>query len=102
MAINHDLADAFQLREQPGWKTLKAILVSTGERNPKRPRGVDESGGGGLGNGNSGPSSASHQSRSANTPSSSSSSSSDERLAKRIAGVRLSDDKRLHEYDGRL
>lgn len=30
VAVNHDLAEAFQLREQPGWKTLKAILESTG------------------------------------------------------------------------
>lgn len=99
VAINHDLADAFQLRETNGWKTLHAILESTGERPPKRPRGTaeDEGGGDGFGgaNGSFFPF-ASRLPRRKQSP-----SSSDERLAKRIAGVRLSDDKRTHEYDGR-
>ena len=38
VATQHDLADSFQLRSTTGWQTLQAILQSTGERNPKRPR----------------------------------------------------------------
>ena len=38
VATQQDLAEAFQLRSSPGWQTLRAILQSTGERIPKRPR----------------------------------------------------------------
>ncbi|PNY23625.1 Nuclear protein localization protein 4 [Tolypocladium capitatum] len=38
VASQHDLADSFQLRSTDGWQTLQAILQSTGERIPKRPR----------------------------------------------------------------
>lgn len=38
MATGHDLADAFQLKSTTGWQTLLAILQSTGERIPKRGR----------------------------------------------------------------
>ncbi|UNI15080.1 nuclear protein localization protein 4, variant 2 [Purpureocillium takamizusanense] len=38
VASQHDLADSFQLRSTEGWQTLQAILQSTGERIPKRPR----------------------------------------------------------------
>ncbi|KAK0672895.1 NPL4 family-domain-containing protein [Cercophora samala] len=42
VATHHDLADAFQLRETPGFQTLKMILESTGERLPKRSRYSDD------------------------------------------------------------
>lgn len=38
VASQHDLAESFQLRSTEGWQTLQAILQSTGERLPKRPR----------------------------------------------------------------
>ncbi|KAK7459259.1 nuclear protein localization protein 4 [Colletotrichum acutatum] len=38
VASQHDLADNYQLRSTEGWRTLQAILQSTGERIPKRPR----------------------------------------------------------------
>ncbi|OAA49469.1 NPL4 family protein [Metarhizium rileyi] len=41
VASQHDLADSFQLRSTEGWQTLQAILQSTGERLPKRPRDGD-------------------------------------------------------------
>jgi nuclear protein localization protein 4 homolog len=41
VATGHDLADSFQLRSTTGWQTLQAILQSTGERTPKRPRPDD-------------------------------------------------------------
>ncbi|KAH7035287.1 NPL4 family protein [Microdochium trichocladiopsis] len=37
-ATTQDLADTYQLFSMPGWQTLEAILQSTGERIPKRPR----------------------------------------------------------------
>lgn len=67
MATQHDLADSFQLRSTTGWQTLLAILQSTGERTPKRARGVGDD----------------------DTPSSLPGADSEERLAKRIAAVRL-------------
>ncbi|KAG6008865.1 nuclear protein localization protein 4 [Claviceps maximensis] len=42
VASSHDLADSFQLRSTEGWQTLQAILQSTGERLPKRPRDFDD------------------------------------------------------------
>lgn len=93
VATEHDLAEMFQLRSTTGWQTLQAILQSTGERNPKRARAADDGGGGG-GSGSGAPSSVPRPSRQ-----DSHSSSSDERLAKRIAGVRLGDD-RIHHYAG--
>ncbi|KAK2600249.1 nuclear protein localization protein 4 [Conoideocrella luteorostrata] len=42
VASQHDLADSFQLRSTEGWQTLEAILQSTGERLPKRPRDGDD------------------------------------------------------------
>ncbi|QPH00263.1 nuclear protein localization protein 4 [Epichloe festucae Fl1] len=42
VASQHDLADSFQLRSTEGWQTLQAILQSTGERLPKRPRDCDD------------------------------------------------------------
>ncbi|KAI1003575.1 Nuclear protein localization protein 4 [Podosphaera aphanis] len=56
-ATQHDIADVKKLKNTPGWKTILAILESTGERPPKRPSDCD------------GP--------------------NNERLAKRIGGVRL-------------
>jgi nuclear protein localization protein 4 homolog len=41
VASQHDLADTYQLRSTEGWQTLQAILQSTGERIPKRPRESD-------------------------------------------------------------
>ncbi|PHH60331.1 hypothetical protein CDD81_1857 [Ophiocordyceps australis] len=38
VASQHHVADSFQLRSTQGWQTLQAILQSTGERLPKRPR----------------------------------------------------------------
>ena len=38
VASQHDLADTFKLRSTEGWQNLQAILQSTGERPPKRPR----------------------------------------------------------------
>ncbi|KAF6808078.1 endoplasmic reticulum and nuclear membrane proteinc [Colletotrichum sojae] len=38
VATQHDLADTYQLQSTGGWQTLQAILQSTGERIPKRPR----------------------------------------------------------------
>lgn len=35
------MSDAFQLRATEGWQNLQAILQSTGERIPKRPRDAD-------------------------------------------------------------
>jgi nuclear protein localization family protein 4 len=42
VASQHDLADTFQLRSTEGWQNLQAILQSTGERIPKRPRERDD------------------------------------------------------------
>jgi nuclear protein localization family protein 4 len=96
VATEHDLAEMFQLRATTGWQTLQAILQSTGERNPKRSRAADDGGGGdggGGSRGSGGPASLPPLSRRESY------SSSDERLAKRIAGVRLGDD-RAHYYEG--
>ncbi|KAF8856982.1 nuclear protein localization protein-like protein 4 [Acephala macrosclerotiorum] len=60
VATQHDLADANELVETDGWRTLLTILETTGERPPKRPSPSDSDG--------DGPS---------------------ERLAKRVGGVRL-------------
>ncbi|KAK7745303.1 nuclear protein localization protein 4 [Cytospora paraplurivora] len=77
VATGHDLADAFQLKSTTGWQTLLAILQSTGERIPKRGRDeiwdLDPSG-----SGSSSPSSRPH----GHDPDT-------ERLAKRVAAVRL-------------
>lgn len=95
VATQSDLAEMFQLRSTTGWQTLLAILQSTGERIPKRSRDADDGGriGGGGGSGNGDPSSLRPLSRR------DSHSSADERLAKRIAGVRLGED-RPHYYEG--
>lgn len=74
VATQHDLAESFQLRSTTGWQTLQAILQSTGERIPKRPWAAGGSDVVDRG------SSYSHR------------SDTDERLAKRIAAVRLADD----------
>jgi nuclear protein localization protein 4 homolog len=80
VAAHGDLAESFQLRSTPGWQTLYAILQSTGERIPKRPRDDD------LDTSVDGSDKAdSRWSRFGATP--------DERLAKRFAAVRLKDDR---------
>lgn len=44
VATQHDLADGNQLVMTDGWKTLLAILETTGERPPKRPSPDDGDG----------------------------------------------------------
>ncbi|KAK3372521.1 NPL4 family-domain-containing protein [Podospora didyma] len=95
VATQNDLSEFFQLRETTGWQTLNAILQSTGERLPKRPRSDDSERGT-----QHGASVSSFPRNSAAALSSSRSSSSslrhdaDEPLAKRFAAVRLNDDRR--------
>ena len=61
VATEHDLADGHQLVETDGWLTLLAVLESSsGEKPPKR-----------------------------RSPDSQSDGDNDERLAKRVRGVRL-------------
>ncbi|KAK8141259.1 nuclear protein localization protein 4 [Beauveria asiatica] len=89
VASQHDLADSFQLRSTEGWQTLRAILQSTGERNPKRRR--DE--------GFAAAADVSSPSTPSSSPSSTSSSSlhhpmprdPDEPLTKRMAAFRLNE-----------
>jgi nuclear protein localization family protein 4 len=73
VATLHDLAEAFQLRSTDGWRTLIAILQSTGERLPKRSR--------------------SGSSAAASSPNYASSADNEEPLAKRFAAVRLNGDR---------
>jgi len=76
VATHHDLAEAFQLFSTDGWRTLIAILQSTGERPPKRFRGGS--------------------SAVAPSPSYQSSVDNEEPLAKRFAAVRLNGDRPAH------
>ncbi|PSR82172.1 nuclear protein localization protein 4 [Coniella lustricola] len=76
VASTHDLADAYKLMSTDGWKTLLAILQTTGERTPfKRRREEPTQVGSGFG--------STFLSRADRSDSES------EHLAKRIAGVRL-------------
>ncbi|KAK0656125.1 NPL4 family-domain-containing protein [Cercophora newfieldiana] len=86
VATQHDLAESFQLRSTDGWRTLIAILQSTGERIPKRSRSERDVGI---------PASLSRGGSSAAASSSSHPSSVDneEPLAKRFAAVRLNVDR---------
>ncbi|KAB5580446.1 nuclear protein localization protein 4 [Coniochaeta sp. 2T2.1] len=102
VATQNDLAEMFQLRATTGWQTLQAILQSTGERNPKRFRDADDHAGGAGGGGNGGGGRINSGGPTSFPPSgrgTQPSSVDDERLAKRIAGVRLGDD-REHYYEG--
>ncbi|KAB5563568.1 NPL4 family-domain-containing protein [Coniochaeta sp. 2T2.1] len=102
VATQNDLAEMFQLRATTGWQTLQAILQSTGERNPKRSRDADDHAGGAGGGGIGGSGSINSGGPTPFPPSGRGiqpSSVDDERLAKRIAGVRLGDD-REHYYEG--
>lgn len=78
MATQHDLAESFQLRSTTGWQTLQAILQSTGERIPKRPWAAGET------------DIADDVSAAHGVPSHR--GDTDERLAKRIAAIRLADE----------
>ncbi|KAK5987303.1 Nuclear protein localization protein 4 [Cladobotryum mycophilum] len=89
VASQHDLADSFQLRSTEGWQTLQAILQSTGERIPKRSRGLDDS--------NS--SSSSSSSSLKHLATSDTRESSGEPLAKRFAAFRLNELHRASSND---
>ena len=85
VATQHDLAESFQLRSTTGWQTLQAILQSTGERIPKRARAD-------FGTDADDRASSLHGHPAPPTPASRL-SDTDERLAKRIAAVRLAGDR---------
>ena len=95
MATQHDLAEAFQLRSTTGWQTLRAILQSSGERLPKRPRPDDNEDTGMVAKSNpplaTAPGAVAPSPRPPNAVSAATESPG--HLAKRIAAVRLNEDR---------